>query len=137
MTGKQLGTLPLNKTDSYPYLRLDSTGKMLAYTPADGDQTTLVEIPSGRVLGVLPSGPIALGPGGSYWVSSLPPPGMTLVRRQDARPLFAIGIEGEVAGDQAFSPDGTRWACGHADGSVTVCDIPAVQRRLADLGLGW
>ncbi len=137
-TGKEVGTLPLDRTKFEPFLRLDATGKILAYAPADRDQATLVDVPSRKVRGVLPNGPWSLGPGANYWVSSGPayPAGLTLVRRQDGKPLFRFGIDSGVNAGP-FSADGTRLAWDHADGSVTVCDIPAVQRQLAAIGLGW
>jgi len=137
ISGKEVGTLPLNKTDAEPYLRLDTIGKILAYTPANGEQTTLVDVPSGRVRGILPGAPLSLGPGGNYWVSRLPGPGHTLLRTQDGRSLVMVAIDAEMSTDGSFSPDGRLWAWGHVDGSVTVCDLPAVQRRLAEVGLGW
>jgi len=136
-SGKEVGTLPLNKTDGGPFLRLDTSGKLLAYTPADGDQTTLVDVPSGRLRGNLPSGPLSFGPGGNCWVSGPPGPGHALIRRQDDRSLFMVAAEGEMSVSGPFSPDGKLWAWGHTDGSVTVCDLPAMQRRLAEFGLGW
>jgi hypothetical protein len=131
---------PASHTKQPGYLRLDATGQILAYHQLKHDDpATLVEIPSGKVRGLLDHSPASLGLGAEYWVGSLPAhqPGLTLVRRQDDKPLFTFGIDGGVAGSIPFSAEGMRLAWGHTDGSVTVCDRPAVQRRLAEIGLGW
>jgi hypothetical protein len=36
-----------------------------------------------------------------------------------------------------FSPDGRQLAWGNGNGSVSVCDLEEIQRRLAEVGLGW
>jgi serine/threonine protein kinase/WD40 repeat protein len=136
-TGKEVGTLPVNETGGPPFVRLDETGKMLSYGLIDGDQTALVDFPSGKMKGIIPSH-WTLGPGANYWVGGLPAdqPGWILVRRRDDRRLFTFGIDSSVSAG-AFSAEGERLVWGHTDGSVVVCDIPAVQRRLAGIGLGW
>jgi hypothetical protein len=135
--GKEVRPLPVNRTVGEIGLRLDPTGKILAYQTENGDQVTLVDVPSGKVTGVLPYWLWSLSPGANCWVSGYPPPGVTLARRQDGKRLLAVDIDGGGSCVGPFSADGTRWTWGHADGSVTVCDIPAVQRRLAAIGLGW
>ncbi|MBI1918642.1 MAG: protein kinase [Planctomycetes bacterium] len=137
-TGKEVGILPVDRTDSEIGLYLDVTGKILAYQPTNGAQATLVDVPSGEVRGVLPYVTRSLGPGAKHWVGSLPShqPGLTLVRRQDGKQLFMVGIDSAVH-TGPFSADGTRWALGHTDGSVTVCDLPGVQRHLTEIDLGW
>jgi hypothetical protein len=37
----------------------------------------------------------------------------------------------------SFSPDGREVAWGNREGSVSVCDLDEVQRRLAEVDLGW
>jgi hypothetical protein len=39
--------------------------------------------------------------------------------------------------DPRFSDDGNLLAVGHSNGSVSVYDLPAIQKRLASVGLGW
>jgi hypothetical protein len=36
-----------------------------------------------------------------------------------------------------FTPDGQFAAWGNADGTVSICDFPQVNRRLGEAGLGW
>ena len=95
-SGKEVGTLPVYKTDLEPFLCLDTTGRLLAYTATDGEQTTLVDVPSGRVGVSCEVHSLSLGPGGNYWVSGRPGPGHTLVRTRDDRSLLMVAIEGEA-----------------------------------------
>ena len=36
-----------------------------------------------------------------------------------------------------FSRDGSLFVWGNLDGTVNVCDIAEVRRRLTEIGLGW
>jgi len=36
-----------------------------------------------------------------------------------------------------FSPDGRQLIWGNSEGSVSSCDLDEVQRRLAEVDLGW
>ena len=63
---------------------------------------------------------------------------MTLYRQEESKPLVTLGLDLSITTPQPqFSPDGTRIAWGNADGSVCLCDIEEVHRRLSDVGLGW
>ena len=64
--------------------------------------------------------------------------GLWLFRRDDAQSLALLGLGLDSPVTRAtFSRDGTLVAWGDADGTVSVCNIPTVQRRLAELGMGW
>ncbi len=64
-----------------------------------------------------------------------------LVLNERARdfPLLRIIRDVKLSGSDAikFSPDGNHIVWGNQDGTVTVCDLNEVQRRLAGVGLGW
>ena len=59
-------------------------------------------------------------------------------RRGAKEPAVVLGIDVRSSGSQHyFSADGTRYAWGNQDGTVNVADLPEIQRRLAEIGLGW
>ena len=62
--------------------------------------------------------------------------GSTLFRHRVDKALFTFGID-SPAHPTVSSAAGARFAWGHTDGSVTVCDITQVNRRLTVIGLGW
>ena len=37
----------------------------------------------------------------------------------------------------SFSPDGNYAAWGNSDGTVAVCDLPEIDRRLGEAKMGW
>jgi len=99
----------------------------------------LVKCPSGELVETVERGPIAIGPHGHLLAFNRGDGlGYTLFRRGEKRPLVTLGIDSMPAeGRPAFNLDGTHVAWGNQNGTVTVCDIPEIQRRLAALGLGW
>jgi WD40 repeat protein len=121
-------------------LALDPAGKVLAFRPQEGEKVSLVEIPSGKFVGSWESMPFTLGPGARHWgkKNDRPPFGFSFYRAAEQHPLVVLAIDEPVTSyPSAFSPDGSHLAWGNADGTVNVCDIPEVQRRLAAVGLGW
>jgi hypothetical protein len=65
--------------------------------------------------------------------------GFRLHRRGEPGALVTLGTESLPSNvdDALFNPSGTHVAWGNVDGTVTVCDIQEVRRRLAAVGLGW
>ena len=119
---------------------LDATGDLLQFTRNDSPgQYPLIEIPSGKWIGTLNPPASALGPGAHFLANEHSERfGHTLYRRGDETPLVSLGIDTLSAeGRATFSRDGTRLAWGNQDGTVTVCYLADVQRRLASIGFGW
>jgi WD40 repeat protein len=119
---------------------LDATGNLLQFTANDSPgQYPLIEIPSGKWAGSLNPPASALGPGAHLLANEHPERfGHTLYRRGDETPLVSLGIDTLSAeGHATFSLDGTRLAWGNQDGTVTICYLAEVQRRLASIGFGW
>jgi hypothetical protein len=56
-------------------------------------------------------------------------------------PLIGIPLDSPAHAGQPnlvqFGPDGRHVAWGNVDGTVTVCDLEEVQKRLTEIGLGW
>jgi WD40 repeat protein len=150
LTGKELWSSPPEREglrDWDQRLTMDHTGTFLTITRAhragsEPLQIASVEISTGRYL----SRPMPAdcphtpwSPDMPYWIHFNMHPGkLSLVRRgeQDAAVVLGIDVQGSGSG-QWFNRAGTRYAWGNGDGTVNVCDIPAVQRRLGEIGLGW
>jgi hypothetical protein len=119
---------------------LDATGGFMEFAPTPGlNAYSLFEIPSGKWVGVVDPAASALGPGGRLAsIETANRRGFSLYRVGDKTPLVTLGIDSLSAeGYWAFSEDGARLAWGNQDGTVTVCYLAEVQRRLAALGFGW
>jgi serine/threonine protein kinase/WD40 repeat protein len=143
LTGKRLWNLkeePWTGGGGYQYL--DPTGKLLAFSfPGQGTRT-LVEMPTGVARGSHPL-MVAFSPKADWWLNNSPGDsseqsfGYRLHRRGEEDAVVTLGTDNLNAGGQRFTPTGTHVLWGNADGTVTVCDIPEIQRRLAAVGLGW
>jgi hypothetical protein len=74
-----------------------------------------------------------------YWIThSVPQGGLGLVTRGSSAAILYLGLDSKPCGTQFhFTADGQRLAYGNEDGSVTVCDVPEIRRRLHALGLAW
>jgi WD40 repeat protein len=114
-------------------LALDATGHYLVFTQGRA-RNRMLELPSSKRISEVKGG--AVSPNLRYTCDRPDPFGLELFRREDGKLLVHLGIDKEVIA-WAFHPAGTHFAWGNADGSVMVCDIAEVQRRLASVGLGW
>lgn len=122
-------------------MAVDPTGRNLAFSPDPSSGSgALIALPSGGRLGDWTFVPMALSPGAEYgsrygFESHYK---LYLYRKPGKAPLVSLGIDAEpsvVAYN--FNPSGTHLAWGNYDGTVILCDIAEVQRRLAAIGLGW
>ena len=65
-------------------------------------------------------------------------PGVSLFERGRAGRMVKILVTGSTVSTYAeFSPDGLHVAWGNPDGTVSLCDLPEIQRRLAEVRMGW
>jgi hypothetical protein len=147
LTGKELwASLPdTTEKDELLRLALDRSGHFLtirriAQVDPAAELGTLVELPSGKHLGpVEVEGASTLGWSRDmpYWMDGHTGQ-LQLLRTGGKDPVVTLGIDILATGVQhQFSSTGTRYAWGNRDGTVNVADIPEVQRRLANIGLGW
>jgi hypothetical protein len=98
----------------------------------------LVRLSDGACLGSLPSLPSALSPQGrDYVVGDLGSKGFGLYALGDENASIVLGIEKPISSEACYNRAGTHLAWGNMDGTVTVCDLEEVHRRLDELGLGW
>jgi serine/threonine protein kinase/WD40 repeat protein len=137
-TGAPRWPFPLGTSHHTGWVKVDPAGERVTVTisTGEGEQTRLLDLATGKDLGSLPFGS-SLSPRAEYlFVGSSR--GMSLFRRGGGEPLVTLGIDLPITSiHQIFSRDGRLLAWGNGDGTVTVCDLQEVRRRLADVGLGW
>jgi WD40 repeat protein len=135
--GRVLWPVTLSKTRDFACLRLDVTGRFLSYAPTDNYYPrTLVTMPLGQIVSNSETAGV-LGPGAKLLAGVTR--GLALFRRGSQRPLVTLGIDSLSARNDSVSFDstGNRLAWGNTDGTVTLCDLEEVRRRLAELDMGW
>ncbi len=139
LTGKRLWSIPrpVKSQDAGP--RFDPTGKFLAfYAPPGGSAVSqLFEMPSEEPIASLPHPVGALGPGAGLVAQYAE--GMLVRRRGEETPLVRLDRDGHCSSGYNFPFDGegTHLAWGCDDGTVYLCDLQEVRRRLTAMGLGW
>ena len=125
-------------------MRLGSGGTLSAVEPGSPHSALLLDMPTGTALGTLHPAPSALTKGAQIFVTVGPkqstgrPHGYSIFRKGTLDPFVTLGIDTPIQTDfPNLSPDGERLIWGTTDGTVLVCDLPEIQRRLAELRLGW
>jgi eukaryotic-like serine/threonine-protein kinase len=142
-TGAERWSLPSESTKEYFSVgAIDPTGRFLSIGQYAHSADNLVDIASGRTVRSFKRSPDALGPDArdSFATWHDPEAGDASKRalfRGDAEDPLVTLAGTELTSNAAFSLDGTRLAWGNVDGTVIVCDIQQVRRRLAEVGLGW
>jgi hypothetical protein len=141
--GKSVWVTASNLAVNRPaWIHFDPTSSVFTLVLAEGPRVNLLEMPSRAIVAVFEQNPYCLGPGGIRWMgppdSSEQPPGISLFERGYDKRLVRILLSGSPIGIHAeFSLDGRHVAWGNPDGTVTLCDLVELQRRLAEVGLGW
>jgi serine/threonine protein kinase/WD40 repeat protein len=98
---------------------------------------TFIEFPSGKIFGSIDRAG-APSPGARlFCVTKSSGYGNAIFRKGDDRPLVTLGIDNQCTSHGVFSRDGARLAWGNQDGTVTVCHLEEIQRRMAAIGIGW
>jgi WD40 repeat protein len=139
LTGKELWSVPdvYDTRGASPII--DPTGKFLSFTGKDG-ACYLFDIHS-RSLATLENHSKAMSPGATYYFGASQrypnQNGMLLFRRGQTEPLITLGIDFSQFSFPLFNIAGTHLAWGNTDGTVTVCDLEEINRRLNKVGLGW
>ena len=116
-------------------LMLDRAGKFLT-----DEGRTVIELPSGKFLEIPPRG----GTDGHRWSPEMPyvvdnqKQQLSLIPRGQTERVLDLDRDGKGSCvRKQFSPDGGLFVWGNLDGTVHVCDITEVRRRLTEIGLGW
>jgi serine/threonine protein kinase/WD40 repeat protein len=143
-SGRFLHALPL-RFEAATGAEFDPTGKIVAAQLNPGPRVfSLFELPAATLLGQIDDYVHCLGPGARLWLnyhdaSQDQPIEQVLYDRAGGRPILRVvrDVSARGANCHRFSPDGRYVITGNADGTVTVCDLVEVNRRLSKLRLGW
>jgi hypothetical protein len=147
-TGALVGTLTSNlpPDDTFGLVRFDPTGTRLwgRWNDPDPLRFEVIEVPALKPAGILTGDPDAVDPGASRWLSRHPattdqPASLSLHERGRTDPLLQVVLDvaAGAPNNSQFTPDGRFVVWGRLDGTVTVCDLIAVNRRLSEIGIGW
>jgi WD40 repeat protein len=141
-SGKKLWTIPSEVPPSAWMVgfQFDPTGRFLSLNNDRRDVSQLLAMPDRTYLGIQLPGSHILGPAARRWLmrsdSSAGVGGSWyLWERGRKEPL--LELEMREAGPARFDRDGRLAVFGQTDGTVTICDLAEVQKRLAEVGLGW
>jgi len=139
--GRELWTIPSDVPPSDWDIRFqfDPTGQVLSLNNDHRYDSQLLAMPGRTPLGVKVSNDHTLGPGARRWLEwvglSTTEGRWHLKERGRKEPLLELDLRED--GPARFDRDGRLAVFGQTDGSVTVCDLVEVQKRLAEVGLGW
>ncbi|HLJ92469.1 MAG TPA: protein kinase [Gemmataceae bacterium] len=118
---------------------LDPAGKLLllASRTEAGTSLNLLEMPTGKLIDTWEQAFAGLGPDARYCARSANG-GIGLFRGRSTTPVVTLGIDSQLSSFWIpFNSAGTHLVWGNADGTVILCDIEEVRRRLTNLRLGW
>jgi WD40 repeat protein len=137
ITGKELWSLPFDHNTSDGRTTVDPNGGRFVSCYTKLHTNMLVEAASGKIIEIREDEKTNQSefPGQKYWrgVST-----HYLYRDKSLSPLVKFDLE--IKRDDlgwVFNSSQTQFAWGNEDGTVMVVDISDVQRRLAEIGLGW
>jgi WD40 repeat protein len=110
----------------------DPTGQLLLLELVEGNRKTfeLFAMPAGKLVRSLPAYDMPSA-GAKLWSVYSPR------RDPDAAPFVRLNHDARASTGGPFNIKGTHLTWGNVDGTVTVCDLEEIQRRLAVIGLGW
>jgi len=146
-TGKLLQSLPIElpPDNSMSYARFDPSGRFLAAMLGQASlRFSLFELTAVTYRGSIDWPVDCLNPGATRWLAVLEatdnqPLQHVLYDREHREPLLRIVRDVRSAGSRChcFSPDGRSVMTGNGDGTISICDLVEVNRRLSELHLGW
>ncbi|MBI4657773.1 MAG: WD40 repeat domain-containing protein [Verrucomicrobia bacterium] len=113
-------------------MRLDPTGRWLAYQVDEKDRCRVVRLSDFREVGLSPEHCLAIGPSGDQFAVH-GPEGLQLRGPGELASGLPLGSDWSRSFPPSFSPDGKLLAWGTHEGVVVVDDIREVRRRLAGL----
>jgi WD40 repeat protein len=141
----QIGEVPPDPAEVPADPAIDPTGTFarVFVGPKNRFHPLLLEMPSGKLIAQLLDGDWpTLSPHAKYLLrgkdTHLPGSsyGFSLIRREDDASLLTVETSNR-SGHYLFSKSGAHLAWGNKDGTVTVCDLKELNRRLTPLGFGW
>jgi hypothetical protein len=138
--GRELWSVPSTTTAGGPgTVTSDATGGFVAFRTANTTNVELADVFTRKVTKTLAAVPSALGPKGDLYVTGDPgrEQGFSLFSDTKRTPLVTLGIDTLTTSAVQFGILGSQLAWGNRDGSVTVCHLEEINRRLADANLQW
>jgi hypothetical protein len=124
-------------------LVLDSAGASVAVRADNRPAGKLLDVSTGEQRETLEPFPIAMSAGGVYWIAATSAKGpersrgFAVYRRGEKAPFVTLGIDRAAVAPPIFSPDGKRLAWPNEDGTVSICDLEELRRKLAQAKLAW
>jgi hypothetical protein len=120
----------------------DPTGRILVHAPLTTSLSPQVQIemPSGRLLGVVPVlSALGAAPGARLWAGASPADSHIQIYDSSGKLLVEQLPEPVTSLNLLFSPDleGRYVQWGNPSGTVSVADLVDLRRRLTGVGLGW
>jgi serine/threonine protein kinase/WD40 repeat protein len=145
VSGKMIVEFPSELTVPNGGIYIDSTGQFLNLDLKEEPKGVVHRIqlamPSGKVLRpVANHDQKAWEPKARYWIDSNrgDPNAFVLIRAEDGRKLVTLAIDSlGTTADVRLDPSEHRVAWGTPDGTVFLCDMAEIQKRLNSIGLGW
>ena len=139
--GAKLWSLPSAKTAAYACLTADPAGEFVVSNINDSQTGALVDAFSGKLLSKAKPCPTVLAPGAASWMlfgePGGPARGFTLMASNISTPLLRVGIDAPSSIFSCFNSTGELFAWGNVDGTVTICNLKDIHRRLTQLNLQW
>lgn len=120
----------------YVGITIDPTGKLLRMAIPVGDRNinTLLEMPSGKLVKPFADS-MSLGIGARLRVTN---PHVSIYSDITDTPLITLDVDNTLTAPSAsFTSMSQHIAWHHTNGTVMVCDVDNVRRRLSELRLGW
>jgi eukaryotic-like serine/threonine-protein kinase len=142
VTGGERWSITSARTALVSDLLLDAAGESVAVRADNRPAGKLLDAATGNPRCDLERFPIAMSAGGAYFVEALSrdglerPHGFAVYRRGDKAPFITLGID-RAGGPPVFSPDGAKLAWPNDDGTVSICVLEELRRKLAEAKLGW
>ena len=142
LTGQERWRVPLSERVLFPEVQIDPLGTVVCARLSEGS-FQLIPVSTGTPLPDIawPPVPRAISPRGEWRV--VPEQhggnwrGWSLFHRDSTVPRVTLGIDSQHnSGLAAFDASGNFLAWGNDDGSVSVCDLAAIERSLDGVGLG-
>lgn len=115
----------------------DPHGRTVAIQTKAEEDTLLINVASGQLVGQLNGPARCLSADAAFWVGRGDRE-LVLSLRGSPQPILRVGLDVQPNADSAsMSASAPLLAYGNFDGTVTLCDLREVHRRLAALGLAW
>jgi len=141
--GTEFWSISSGRTAMVSDLVLDSAGESAAVKSDNRSAGRLVDMATGQQREIEGSFPIAMSKGEEYWVTQRSaegtdrPRGFDVYRRGEKAPFITLGIDRAAVAAPIFSPDGSKLAWPNEDGTVSICDLEQLRRKLALARLEW